>query len=293
MLAQMKPLHTLAAIAMVLSPLPALAKDKPPISLARTGKWEMNYDRDSCHLYASFGEGKQAVLMRMTRFQPTDTTDLTLFGEPVRSSSTKLPLVIRFGSVFPSRKIEAVAGSDGAKVPLVILSSTRFDGVDYRGGTQPVSITPEQEAAITAVDLTLRGKHYKLETGSLGKPMAAMRTCLADLERSWGFDPAVQQSLSRPANPVNYPGDWLRQSDYPVGSARMGHQGLVQFRLDIDEAGNVAGCRVLYRTDPDDFADRTCALLVKRAKLSAALDAKGTPVKSYFIGKVRWTLPGA
>lgn len=288
----MKPIHLLAAFAMVLTPVAALAKDKPPIPLAKKSKWEMNYDEDSCHLFANFGAGKQTVVLRMTRFQPGDSFDLSLYGEPLRSSSTSVPLWLRFGAAFPGRKSEAVAATVGGKVPLAIVSGARFDAWDYRNGALPQPIAPEQEAAITAIDLTIRGKPYRLESGSLGKPMAAMRTCLADLLTSWGFDPAVQQSLSRPAIPLANPGDWLRSGDYPVGSMSMGHHGLVQFRLDIAETGQVSGCRVLYRTNPDDFADRTCTLLVKRAKLSAALDAKGMPVKSYFIGKVRWTLPG-
>ncbi len=64
--------------------------------------------------------------------------------------------------------------------------------------------------------------------------------------------------------------------------------GYVRFRLDVDETGNVAGCRVLYRTNPDEFADLSCKLISKRAKFAPALDAKGKPVKSYYISQIRW-----
>ena len=50
------------------------------------------------------------------------------------------------------------------------------------------------------------------------------------------------------------------------------------------------GCRVLYRTNPDEFADLTCALISKRARFAPALDAKGTPVKSFYISNVRWVM---
>jgi hypothetical protein len=291
----MKLSNSIAAIAVLFTPVPALAVDKPPISLARVGKWEMNYDEDSCHLTAQFGEGAQLIAMRLTRFEPSDSFDLTLYGNPLKSSGVNLPLAVRFGTTFSPNKREAMAGSVGgkvgAKIPLAILSGARFDALDLRGGELPPAIAPEQEAAITSVALSVRGKHYQLETGSLGKPMTAMRACLSDLIAHWGFDAAVQQSLSRPVEPLGNPGNWLTSNDYPTDSLRSGHMGLVQFRLDVSEAGGLTGCRVLYRTNPDDFADRTCALLSKRAKLAPALDAAGKPVKSYFIGKVRWILP--
>jgi len=83
----------------------------------------------------------------------------------------------------------------------------------------------------------------------------------------------------------------LNDSDYPDKSIMDGHNGLVQFRLDIDAAGAVAGCYVLHRTNPDDFADLTCRLIRQRAKFSPALDRDGKPVKSFFISKVRFVIP--
>jgi Gram-negative bacterial TonB protein C-terminal len=287
----MKLLHTLAATALILAPMPALAADGQPIPLARTSKWEINYDVDSCHLLARFGAGQQEVILKLTRFQPGDPFDLTLYGEPVKGPRTTLPLQIRFGSAFPAGKREGMTGTSGSKMPLVIVSGARFDAWGYPGGAQPAPITPEQETAIAAVDLSVRGKDYRLETGSLGKPMEAMRTCLTSLIAHWSFDPAVQQRLSQPAKPIDNPGNWLRTGDYPLASALLGNNGLVQFRLDVSETGGVAGCRVLYRTNPDDFADRTCTLLSNRARLTPARDAAGLPVKSYYVGKVRWMMP--
>jgi hypothetical protein len=67
-----------------------------------------------------------------------------------------------------------------------------------------------------------------------------------------------------------------------------GHNGLVQFRLDVDPGGKVAGCFILSRTSPDDFADITCRAMTRRARLQPALDAKGKPIRSYYVNKVIW-----
>jgi TonB family protein len=80
-------------------------------------------------------------------------------------------------------------------------------------------------------------------------------------------------------------------SEYPAKAMAGGHNGLVQFRLDVDPEGKVSGCHVLARTNPDDFADLTCKSLTRRGKFKPALDAQGRPVPSFFVGKVSWMMP--
>ena len=118
--------------------------------------------------------------------------------------------------------------------------------------------------------------------------MQAMRACPDDLLRHWGFDPAVQGALSRRVQPMGNPGNWLRSGDYPAGALWNGHNGLVRFRLDVEADGSVSNCRILFRTNPDSFADLSCKLLRERARFSPGLDKAGQPVKSYYLGRVRW-----
>jgi hypothetical protein len=276
---------------LLLVPIPAAAAEKPPILLARQGSWEINYDEDSCHLLARFGTGKQETIVKLTRFAPGTAFDLTLIGPLFESPSFEVSTKIGFTPGFPAVRRDGASGSSrgaGKKVPLVIFSGMRLDGWAYKDGLEAPAISEDQETAVTAMDLSLRGKTYRLGTGSLGKPMQAMRTCLSDLIRHWGYNVAVQSALNRAPQPINNPADWLRSDDYPLASIVHGHNGLVQFRLDVDAAGSVGGCHVLYRTNPDTFADLTCKLLSRRAKFAPALDAQGAPVRSFYVGKVRW-----
>jgi hypothetical protein len=133
------------------------------------------------------------------------------------------------------------------------------------------------------------GKWYRLETGPMAAPLALMHECTQALVRSWGYDPLVQGTLSKPASPKGIPGNWIKPGDFPNSALRQGHNGLVNFRLDVDAFGTVTACHVLRRTSPDDFGNLTCNLIVQRAQMSPALDAKGNPVKSYFINSVRWS----
>lgn len=268
---------------------PTHAAEKLPVSLPRTTKWEINYDKEACHLLAKFGSGREETLIRLTRYQPGDSFDLTLLGQLFDTREPSKLLEIGFG-LGPSLKRQAVTGTASNGVPLLLLGSLRLDRQIGAAPQRPTpAITPEQEAAATAINLGLSGgKRYRLETGSFAGPMGAMRKCVDDLVASWGFDPAQQAGLLTPPVPLNSPASWMGSNDYPESSTRRGENGIVQFRLNIGQDGAIEGCHVLYRTNPDEFADLTCKLIQKRAKFQPARDANGNPTRSFFVSKVRW-----
>lgn len=281
-----------AALAM---PGVAAAKASAPISLAKTSKWEINYDEDSCHLAAQFGSGKEAATLFMIRRSPSDWLELQLFGKMLDYGGIEMPMEIAFGGqAVPFKRVGISVKSTGAgKQPGVIVEGMRVDGWQFPAkSTTPVQmpkLTEEAEKAVSSVTFKAPGqKPYRLETGSLGAPMAAMRTCTEDLLVHWGFDPKVQAALTKSAAPASNPGGWLRSSDFPPAALNNGHNGLVRFRLDVEPSGEVSRCRILYRTNPDDFADLSCKLLMSRAKMTAALDSGGKPVRSFYIGQVKW-----
>lgn len=253
----------------------------------------MNYDNDACHLIARFGEDSPVTAFKLTRYQPGDAFDITFYGKALRYDNPRMRAVIGFGVQPRSTERQAIVGDLNGKLPLIILNSLRLDGAEpTRDDPNQPEVGPDMEREVTGIDLKVRGKWYWLDTGPLDAPMAAMRTCLSDLVGHWGYDPAVQASLIRRPEPVGSAGTWLRSADYPDNALHKGHNGVVQFRLDIDETGSVVGCNILHRTSPDEFADITCRNLAKRAKFTPALDAKGNPVRSYYVNKVLWQIPG-
>jgi len=275
---------TLAAVPTALS-----AKARAPETLTRSGKWVVDYDRDACHLSALFGTGEDAVLMRLTRYEPGDWFDLTLYGDRVAGADARSEATADFGLGGAPVKVEAVNGK-ADKLPLLLFGSMRLDG--WRRAEPddaPPSLSPEQEAAVTGLAVTIeRKKPFRLDFGSLARPMAQLRTCQSDLLKSWGYDPAVQTALARPVRPINPPRKWLLRTDYPSDAIILGQNGIVQFRLDVAADGTIAGCHVLSRTSPDVFADTTCRAVSRRAKLEPALDRDGRPVRSFYVQKVHW-----
>lgn len=263
-----------------------------PATKARVGAWEINYDTYSCNLLAEFGDGPQTTYIRLTRYQPQDSFDLIVYGAPYSFGASTVSVRVGFGLAAPVKR-EAMTGQAGNKLPLLLINSLRLDGwEEQKPDQQGPPIAPALEDRATMIDLTIPGgKRFQLETGSFAKPMAAMRACVDDLVKSWGYDPVQQAALSVPVQPTKNPSAWLNNGDFPSRSAIAGHNGVVQFRLDIDETGKVAGCHILHRTNPDDFADLTCKLIAKRAKFTPARDQSGQSVRSYYVNRARFIIP--
>lgn len=277
-------------VAALMPPLPSFAKDDPVV-LAKTTKWEMNYDADSCHLLAKFGEGDDTIILNITRFEPGSTFDVMLFGKMFAADRTWVPVKIGFGDSPLDQRLGG-AGLTASKQPFVLFMNLRLDGrvVDSRD-PKSLPVSREMEARTTTTTISLPNRVYRLETGSLAAPFDAMRACTDSLLTAWGYDPAVQATLSKPATPIGSPANWVRAGDYPKDALRTGQSGIVEFRLDLDEAGKISNCHILRRFNHDQFSDLTCHLLTQRARFKPALDATGKLVKTFYINSVRFLVP--
>ena len=67
-------------------------------------------------------------------------------------------------------------------------------------------------------------------------------------------------------------------------------QALINFRLSVDAHG-IPTAREIQRSYNDKKFDKlSCALLLRRACFSPALDATGVPVPSYYFDTMRWIM---
>lgn len=279
----------IASTAALLVPIAtAAAAAREPEQLKLEGKWVADYDTDACHLIGQFGAGDNAVYARFTRYEPGDHFNLDVISKRLRSYEPRSDAKIDFGLDDTPLKQKVWRGSVGERGAAYFRNLRLADG-DAEGESRPAST--ELEKRVSSIAVTVPGaRPFRLVFPSLDKPMAAMRTCITGLIKSWGYDPAADAALSRRAAPTEFPGNWFRPSDYPQDARQGGHNGIVQFRLDIDPEGKIVGCHILARTNPDDFADRTCQLITRRGKFTPALDAAQKPVRSYYINRVQWQM---
>lgn len=276
------------AVAAATFPAAARAQAAEPELLKRSTKWEARFEAEACHLVTAFGEGDAAVVAFFSRYQPGEGFNLSLVGKRFRDAKAKNDVRVDFG-VQPATWREVRLDMNGETAG-ILLQGARIDGWEYEQGQKPPAITPEQEAGVRGVTVRIgTSQPIHLETGSLGKPLAMLRTCTTDLVKSWGYDPAVQTTLSRRAMPRD-PSRGIGL-EYPLSALKQRLGAVVQVRLGIDAEGNVVGCNVLDRAPSDEFAAATCRAFGKRASFEPALDADGKPVGSFYISRTEFRMP--
>ena len=82
-------------------------------------------------------------------------------------------------------------------------------------------------------------------------------------------------------------------SKYPPRALAAGEQGAVRFRAEVDEKGNVLGCKVTEGSGFKRLDQETCELIVNHASFRPTLDSDGKAREAIHDGIVNWRIPGA
>ena len=302
----MRKLLSIALIAGMVSPAPALAKE--PVRLRSSSKWLLNYADESCRLARKFGEGDQQVTLFLDQLEPGDWFQIVFYGKPLRTLTRDAPradLTFRFGPNEAAEDVDANAGTL-AELPAVLISGSHRiapltaaekavrDAAHERGEDfDPPTLGAEREKAASFLEISKGSRlDIVLETGPMSAPLTALRECAWDTIRSWGLNVEQQKTLSRKVARTNPKKPWLTSRDYPTEMLRGGYEGVVNFRLLVDASGNPTSCHIQTSTRPKEFDDAVCRAVMKRVKFNPALDAKGNPVPSYYRQTVNFRLAG-
>lgn len=292
--------------------LPAGVHAAEPLVLQPSTKWNVDYAPDQCSLRRAFGTGDERVSIALEQFQPGDPFSLLVVGKPLDSLSAERTRY-RFEPNGGSWDRVSMTG-EVAKTPAFIYSSATLDVrpdpvIEGRGGTSSSSsrpsdvlpgdpdvfgyrMSPDREAQIDALVLGNSEKRsVRLELGSMGKPMAALRACVDELVGHWGIDVDAHRTLSRSAVPAKSPASWIGAGQYPLQLLRNAEQGLVHFRLIVEPDGKPSACHIQSTTRAKGFDDAVCAAMMKNARFEPALDAAGKPIRTYWSNSVRFELP--
>lgn len=103
----------------------------------------------------------------------------------------------------------------------------------------------------------------------------------------------AQGRWATPLKPKTSPGNWVTPNDYPSTSLSRKEFGIVVFRLDVDGQGKVTDCHILVSSGFWLLDQRTCSVLMKRARFSGARDSEGNPIPATFQSNFFWIMPGA
>lgn len=280
-----------AAPFIALAFLPAVAQAE--IVLEPLDKWVLNYSEDSCRLARAFGKSDDKVLLVLDQFMPSGMLDVSLIGKRLgRFSNNHVSLIATFGPGLPAgQSLDAITGKVGPENTTILMIGGRdlLNRPPVKGASDELfPVTTAQEAAITELHIVADARRFNLRTGSMGPPLAEMRTCMADLVKAWGLDPVQQEALTKRAIPVTSLRKWLTPSDYPKGPLAIGASAIVRFRIMVGADGLPTKCAIQQATLSPEFTKLTCDLLMRRARFNPALDGEGKPVASFYTNSVRW-----
>lgn len=289
-------LFVAAAGIAVVSSAPLHAEDDVKV-LTPSGPWQMDYADSSCRLSRLFGQGEDKAMFYVERSYPTASFLMLVAGQPLRPFEQFHRISYRFGPSEEVQKSDVKILTLGEFDPAVVVLSAAFlpASVDVNSGS--ISIIPDaerdkisskQEEAVEWLELTA-GKRtpLRLELGSMGAPMQALRTCTDDLLQQWGIDVERHKQVTRTVEPANNPALWVQPDDLTRDMMRAGKAGLVQFLLAVNEQGEPTACHIRQESDQNSYQKFVCGLLMARAKFTPALDASGKPMSSYFVSSVR------
>jgi TonB family protein len=283
----------------------ASGKAREVVRLPPVEPWNLHYADDSCRMARTFGTGKHQVILVLDQFEPGEWFRMMFVGKSVaaRTGFGRSDLKVRFGPNEDASEDTFTTGTVGDNPALIVNGSVRLapltkveqaahdESVRRPPHIDPPPVGEAREAAATWLELSKALSHNLiLETGSMAKPLAALRECAWETVKMWGLDIEQQKRLTRKPSPQRPSYEWIHASDYPPAMARGGFQGIVNFRIIVDEKGTPTSCNIQESTRPKEFDDAVCKAVMKRARFEPALDAQGKPVPSYWRQTVRFVL---
>jgi Gram-negative bacterial TonB protein C-terminal len=263
-----------------------------PIELAPLSEWKLIASNNSCKLSRLFGQGENQTLLEVDQFGINDAYRVTFAGNAL---TRFLDGVVRF-QFGPNEAVQRINGYttqiENDVFAIVSKSGVRVEPVPENRGWKddqfPIQfVSAERKAAVTFIRIESgKARPLVLSTGPMDKPFASLQQCADDMVKGWGVDVGTHKSLKRAAYPKANPGSWVNFGSYPPKLQRKNQSTVVEFRLDVDEAGAAIGCQLLASDNLDEFGDAVCASLMNRAKFNPAIAEDGQPVRSYWINSV-------
>lgn len=270
------PLALIAAV----SNAPAAAHTAPTPPLAPSTPWKVDYAEQECRLLRTFGTGPDAVTMRLARGSGLQSFDMVIAGVNVPRLGSRMKIAMKLDP----QAVEAAFDGYSMGVPGRPEKFIRW----YDGN-------PEILAAITndqTVRLLAEGKLDVAMHWTDGQAaLQALQACHDDLLKSWGVDVPAIRALKAPPRPIGSPGRWVTYDDYPSLEAARGIGGTTAFQLKIGTDGAIENCLILRSSNSKNLDDLSCKLMRERAKFKPGRDANDQPVISYYVNRIRWTIP--
>lgn len=241
-----------------------------------TARWQVDWGDEYCTL-VRLAEGDPPLVVAMRTTPGTFAADIMIW----RRGRGSLP-----------------RGVDNL---LLLPSARRFDvraSHDYEaGGESALALFGLPDAfwdeLARAGELQLRAGEQvrrRIHLDGAAEAVQAHRQCASEVMREWGVDEPALRALSRLPATTNSLG--IRDSDYPPVALRNNRQGRVIVRVAVGPDGRATDCAPVTPTSRPELEGGTCSTILRRARFTPPLDARGQPASAAMIYVVSYTIWG-
>lgn len=256
--------------------------------------WNVEFADEFCALRRAFTSEDSKADLELRQYAPGNNVDIIFLAQGLDRRIGRLELrffphdaIIDLG---PNFSMSAASGFHG------FFSPSRFGQSIKDENGEWVESSPEMVRQWAAAVSHLRVEKglkqaVDIQTGPLDKAIEVMAICNDGLIESWGLDVAAHKMLSQPARLKTQPKFARKvQENYPAKALMGDEQGPVQIRVMVDSLGKVTDCRAIKAFTSELLNDAACQGFVKYAEFEPALDADGTPINSYYVTRVSYSL---
>ncbi|MFL6729728.1 MAG: hypothetical protein ACJ8E3_01685 [Sphingomicrobium sp.] len=254
----MRVVASLALVALL-----AAAKSPEPINLKPAAAWKIDYHTNSCVLSRQFTSGSASYAVQLT-VAPVDQRAWLRIGSAEKSRHTD--------------DGDAIVEVDGAK----LAEPTHFNFYpNARGGTTREFLFEDFERDVAGTARTLRLEperhgNFLLDVSDLRAAMRTMHSCMDDLHRSLGIDPALLRTIV--AEPQGTTFSFVKSAPLPFD---------MQLLYWVAPNGRVDDCRVLAPTSKAEADTAVCDELKRKGRFKPAKNAAGIAIRAPVYEDVR------
>ena len=126
---------------------------------------------------------------------------------------------------------------------------------------------------------------------SLGRSAAALVSFALAAGAAFAQTPPTPAETGSRARATANLASYISDRDYPHEAVKLGEQGTVGFRLDIDPDGRVAACTIIQSSGSAALDSASCRIMTERARFTPARDEEGKAVPDSHISRIRWIMP--
>lgn len=279
-----------------LSVLAAAPAQADVVVLKPSSPWNADFGTDRCRLAGYFGEGENRHLLFFEQYWPAPGAGLTVAGKSFNRFKDGAATALQTADGRSPLETRPFKGEvDGIGDALVYSGVILGDGQTEPGqavaGAGLPALDTRYAQGVEYLLFRQRGQEVRFVTGSLGKAFEVLNQCTSSLLTEWGLDADRHKTAQRRPQ-------WTNQQDvvrkimarYPSGARTIGEQGIMRLRVTVSEAGAVDGCVVLKATNTKKLESPACEAM-QEARFDPALDAAGTPMRSYYVTSITYKMP--